>query len=185
MTETQPEPAAETPASSPTAKKTPAKKAPAKKATAKTATAKKATAKTATKKTATKKPATAKTATKKAPAKPVAKKAPAPEPAKRTSATAAMKMAAAVPGSAEAVKQAEASVAMIRELNEKAIAATRGAGQSALDAYQSALEAIVAMEHKLAGSTQVEWVSAMVKTQAEFTQKITKAYLSAARDLLR
>ena len=85
----------------------------------------------------------------------------------------------------DATKRAEASVAKIRELNERAISLTRDAGQSALDAYQRALEAIVSLEQKVAGATQLEWVSALVRTQAEFTQSIGEAYLSAARDLLR
>jgi hypothetical protein len=152
---------------------------------------------------------------KKAPAKAVARKAPAKAAAKKAPAKAAARKAiagtqaserASIRGPAaaerpgveadtsteatttvteEAVKRAEASVAKIRKLNERAITVTRDAGQSALDAYETALEAIVSLERRLAGATQLEWVNALVRTQAEFTQSIGKAYLSAARDLLR
>jgi hypothetical protein len=83
------------------------------------------------------------------------------------------------------VSMAEASIAKIRELNERAITVTRDAGQAALDAYQAALEAIVSLGQRLAGGTQLEWLTALVRTQAEFTQTIGKAYFSAGRDLFR
>lgn len=162
-----------------------ATKAPAK------AAAPKAPAKTAAGKAPTK------AAARKVPAKAAAQSAPAqaraaerepisgPAPAKRPGAGADAPAGSTSALTADALTRAEVSVTTIRELNERAITVIRNAGQSALDAYQTALEAIVSLEQRLAGATSLEWVSTVVRTQAELAQSIANAYLSAARDLLR
>jgi len=78
----------------------------------------------------------------------------------------------------------EATVARIRELNERAIEAARAAGLSSLDAYEKALQSFVSVEERLANASQVEWVKAIVGAQAEFVQNISGTYLEAARDML-
>jgi hypothetical protein len=77
----------------------------------------------------------------------------------------------------------EATVARIRELNERAIDAARTAGVASLDAYEKALQSFVSVEERLANATQLDWVKAIVGAQAEFVQNISGTYLNAARDM--
>ena len=78
----------------------------------------------------------------------------------------------------------EATVARIRELNERAIEAARTAGQASLDAYEKAIQSFVNVEERLASASQLDWVKAIVGAQAEFVQNISGTYLNAARDML-
>jgi hypothetical protein len=86
---------------------------------------------------------------------------------------------------AQAGDAIEASVERIRELNEQAIQAARTAGQRALDAYQAALESVVDAEQKLAEGSQLDWFTALVTTQAAFTQRLGAIFLTAAREQLK
>jgi len=92
--------------------------------------------------------------------------------------------AAAVNAGQQMSEGVEATVARIRELNERAIAAARAAGLSSLDAYEKALQSFVSVEERLANATQLDWVKAIVGAQAEFVQNISGTYLNAARDML-
>src|SRR3954470_9228522 len=91
-------------------------------------------------------------------------------------------------GAAHAAQQInenmEATVARIRELNERAIEAARSAGTASLDAYEKALKSFVDVEERLASATQLDWVKAIVGAQAEFVQNISGVYVNAARDML-
>lgn len=84
----------------------------------------------------------------------------------------------------ETNENVEATVARIRELNERALSAARAAGQASLDAYEKALQSFVSVEERLASATQLDWVKAIVGAQAEFVQNISGVYVSAARDML-
>jgi hypothetical protein len=193
-------PAAKTPATKAPAAKTPATKAPAAKTPAKrapSAPAKRAPSAPAAAKTAATKAPAAKTAAKKAPAaKTPAKRAPsAPAPAKKAPASTASpakerigvedssRVAPAEP--MDPAGSLEATAQRVRDLNERAIAATSHAGRSVMEAYQTTLQSIISLEQKLPGASQLDVLKAIVSVQAEFAQNIGKAYLSAARDLLR
>lgn len=78
----------------------------------------------------------------------------------------------------------EATVARIRELNERALTAARAAGTASLDAYEKALQSFVSVEERLAGASQLDWVKAIVGAQAEFVQNISGVYVNAAREML-
>ncbi|HSP37241.1 MAG TPA: hypothetical protein VLR26_05775 [Frankiaceae bacterium] len=82
-------------------------------------------------------------------------------------------------------ENAEAAMARIRELNERAMAAARIAGAAGLDAYEKAMQSFVSVEERLAGATQLDWVKAIVGAQAEFVQAISSTYVDAARELLK
>jgi hypothetical protein len=73
----------------------------------------------------------------------------------------------------------------VRQLNERALAATRNAGQTAIQAYQSMLQSMLALEQKLPGGNQLDTLKMLLRVQAEFAQDIGKAYVSATRDLFR
>jgi ActR/RegA family two-component response regulator len=79
---------------------------------------------------------------------------------------------------------AEAAVARIRALNERAMEAARSAGVSSLDAYEKALQSFVSVEERMANASQLDWVKAIVGAQAEFVQNISGVYLNAAREML-
>jgi hypothetical protein len=92
--------------------------------------------------------------------------------------------AAAINAGQQMSEGVEATVARIRELNERAIEAARAAGLSSLDAYEKALQSFVSVEERLANASQLDWVKAIVGAQAEFVQNISGTYLNAARDML-
>jgi hypothetical protein len=73
----------------------------------------------------------------------------------------------------------------IRDLNEKIIEAAKGAGNSSLDAYEKALTSILDLENRIAGASQLEWVSAVAKAHTNFVTELTNTYTKAARSLLK
>jgi len=78
----------------------------------------------------------------------------------------------------------EEAAARVRELNERILESSKAAGLTTLDAYEKALKSIVDFEQKVAGASQLEWVSALASTHASFMQDVSAAYTKAARDLL-
>jgi predicted RNA-binding Zn ribbon-like protein len=72
----------------------------------------------------------------------------------------------------------------IRDLTERLIESSKAAGLTSLDAYEKALKSLVDFEHKVAGASQLDWVSALATTHATFVQDVSAAYTKAARDLL-
>lgn len=72
----------------------------------------------------------------------------------------------------------------VRELNERIIAHSRAAGLSSLDTYERALTSLGEFERKVAGATNLEWVTALARAHATFVQDVTAVYTKAARDLL-
>ncbi|HEX2808482.1 MAG TPA: hypothetical protein VHN80_20155, partial [Kineosporiaceae bacterium] len=58
----------------------------------------------------------------------------------------------------------EQAAARVRELNERLIESSKAAGTTTLDAYERALQSLVEFEEKVAGATQLEWVSALAQT---------------------
>jgi hypothetical protein len=73
----------------------------------------------------------------------------------------------------------------VRDLNERVIEATRKTGSTYLDAYEKTLRGIADYEEKVAGASQVEWLSALLTAQADFTREIAKATTASARELLK
>lgn len=76
-------------------------------------------------------------------------------------------------------------VERIRQLNEQVIEAAKTAGGSSLDAYEKALTNLLDFENKIAGGTQLEWISALAKSHTDFVSNISSAYTKVARDLLK
>jgi hypothetical protein len=67
----------------------------------------------------------------------------------------------------------ETATERLSELNEKAVENGRKAGAAYLSSYE-----------KAAGATRLDWVTTFATAQADFTREVTKAYTSAARDLV-
>jgi hypothetical protein len=78
----------------------------------------------------------------------------------------------------------EDATARIRELNERIIESSKTAGVTTLDAYEKALTSLVDFEQKIAGATQLDWVSALAQTHAKFVSDVTAIYTKAAREAL-
>jgi hypothetical protein len=78
----------------------------------------------------------------------------------------------------------EETVRRIRDLNERMIESSQAAGTTTLDAYEKALKSLVDFEEKVAGASQLEWVSALAQTHAGFVRDVSAAYTKAARELL-
>jgi hypothetical protein len=80
---------------------------------------------------------------------------------------------------------AEEATERIRELNERLIESSKSAGLVALDAYEKALQSLVDFEEKVAGATQLDWVSALASTHAKFITDVSASYTKAAREVLK
>jgi hypothetical protein len=78
----------------------------------------------------------------------------------------------------------EDAVARVRALNERLIESSKAAGLTTLDSYEKALKSLVDFEQKIAGASQLEWVSALASTYATFVQDVSAAYTKAAREML-
>lgn len=85
----------------------------------------------------------------------------------------------------DAVQTMEATVARIREFNEKLIETSKASGNVALDSYEKALKSMLDFQMQMANASQVEWLNTVASTQVQFVQDISDAYTKAARELLR
>lgn len=79
---------------------------------------------------------------------------------------------------------AEDQLHRIREMNERIIEGSRSAGLASLDAYENALENLLQLQEQTAGASQIEWVNALAHAHARYVQDVSKAYTSAAREML-
>jgi hypothetical protein len=85
------------------------------------------------------------------------------------------------PNPAESVENVADRIA---ELNEKAVANGRKASTAYLRSYENAVLSFADSYEKAAGATRLEWVASVAAAQADFTRELTKAYTSAARELV-
>lgn len=85
----------------------------------------------------------------------------------------------------DAMQTAEATIARIREFNEKLIETAKASGNVALDSYEKALKSMLDFQKQMANASQVEWLNTLASTQVQFVQDLSDAYTRAARELLR
>jgi hypothetical protein len=78
----------------------------------------------------------------------------------------------------------ETAAERVAELNDKAVQNGRKAGLAYLDTYEKAVVQIADGYEKAANATHIEWISTVAATQADFAREVTKAYTSAARELV-
>jgi hypothetical protein len=81
--------------------------------------------------------------------------------------------------------QFEAVAQRLRKLNERIITAGKDAGETTLTNYEKALKAIAGAVERGPGSSDVEWISNLANAQAKFIRDLTKAWTSAAREVLK
>ena len=73
----------------------------------------------------------------------------------------------------------------VRDLNERIIEASRRGGELYLDVYERTLKSIADLEERVAGASQIEWITTVANAQANFTREIAEAYTQAGRQLLK
>lgn len=78
----------------------------------------------------------------------------------------------------------EAVADRLTEARERAAANGKKAGAAYLTSYEKAVLTLVDSYEKAAGATRLDWVSTLATAQADFTREVTKAYTSAARELV-
>jgi len=80
---------------------------------------------------------------------------------------------------------AEETVKRIDEMNKRMIESAKSAGRVALDAYEKALQSMLDFQEKVAGASQLDWVSALANTHAQFIKDVSAAYIKASRETLK
>ena len=89
-------------------------------------------------------------------------------------------MAATTGAKRSAMRDADAAIGRIRDLNDRIVEdATRG-GAASLEAYERLLENIADVQ-EAAGARGAEWVSSFGRAQAAFTRELAKSSPAAAR----
>ncbi len=73
----------------------------------------------------------------------------------------------------------------IREMTERLIDSSKGAGLSTLDAYERSLASILAVQSQLASATQIDWIAEFAQLQAKYLTSISGAYTDAAREMMQ
>jgi hypothetical protein len=86
---------------------------------------------------------------------------------------------------AETIRDAEQVTARIRELNEQILEVGRSAGLEFLDAYERTLRTFADYQEKLADASQSDWLTQMMKAQANFTRDVVSAVSEASRSTLK
>ena len=79
----------------------------------------------------------------------------------------------------------EAAADRVREIAERLVEEGRKVGLTSIDAYEKGFHGVADLQHKLARTSQIEWLSTILDAQADFTRSVTEAYTSAGRELLK
>jgi hypothetical protein len=82
-------------------------------------------------------------------------------------------------------KALEEAAERLRELNERIIDASKKSGRAYLTAYEANLKSLAEYQGKLAGSSEVDWVSALLNAQADFTREMARATAAQGQELLK
>ena len=72
-----------------------------------------------------------------------------------------------------------------RAISEKLVDSGKKTANAALDGYEKTVASYVDFRQQLAESTQLDWVSSIVKAQNDFITEVSAAYTSAVRDVLK
>jgi len=79
----------------------------------------------------------------------------------------------------------EATLARIRELNERFLETNRRSGRIYLDVYEKTLRGLMDFQAATAELGDDERAKKMARAYADFTNEVTSAYVAASRELLR
>jgi len=73
----------------------------------------------------------------------------------------------------------------VREYNDKAVDAGKRLSGTFVDTYEKYVLTLADAGQKAGEATNVDWISTAASAQAGVTRELTKAYASAARELLK
>ena len=79
----------------------------------------------------------------------------------------------------------EETIKRIEEMNRRMIESSKSAGRVALNAYEKALQSMLDFQEKVTGASQLDWVSALAATHAQFISDVSAAYTNATRATLK
>lgn len=79
----------------------------------------------------------------------------------------------------------EQATQRVRELSERVIDQAKQSGLSWLEAYEKVLESMLRLQQQAAKGSNVEWVSTLATTQADFVREISNVYLESMRAQLK
>jgi hypothetical protein len=82
-------------------------------------------------------------------------------------------------------RDAEQVMASIRDLNEQILEAGRSAGLEFLDAYERTLQTFADYQEKFADESKSDWLTQMMKAQANFTRDVGSAVSEVWRGPLK
>lgn len=81
-------------------------------------------------------------------------------------------------------KAVDEAVTRIKEMSERLLEASKGAGMATLEAYEKSLESMLSFQSQAAKATQIDFISEFAAMQANYIKAMSQAYTSAARQLL-
>jgi hypothetical protein len=76
-------------------------------------------------------------------------------------------------------------ISSIRQINEQILELGRSTGLEFLEAYERTLKSFADTQESLAGASQSDWLTQMMKAQATFTREVVGAMAEAARGTLK
>jgi two-component SAPR family response regulator len=79
----------------------------------------------------------------------------------------------------------EQAVQRVKDLSEKAIETSKQNGRQWLDSYEKIVESFLKAQQQAAQGSQVEWVTTLANTNADFVREVSQAYLSTVRETLK
>ncbi|HST85624.1 MAG TPA: hypothetical protein VLL08_28050 [Kineosporiaceae bacterium] len=79
----------------------------------------------------------------------------------------------------------EETVQRLKELSNQAIEAGKQNGRTWLDAYEQLLNSYLKLQKQAAEGTQLEWVSTLANTNADFVREMSQVYLTTVREQLK
>lgn len=83
----------------------------------------------------------------------------------------------------EATKSFEENAERVKAFNSSVVDSSKSGARAIVDSYETAAKNFFEMQRKLAEVNQVEWVKETSKTQIQFAEEVTDAWVKAARDL--
>jgi len=75
----------------------------------------------------------------------------------------------------------EAAAQRVRQLSEKLIETSKKNGLAWLETYERVLNSLLTLEEQAARGTQVDWISTLATTHADFVREVSQAYLNTIR----
>jgi hypothetical protein len=79
----------------------------------------------------------------------------------------------------------EEAMKRTKDLSDQVLEASKRNGLLWLDAYEKMLNSFLNAQKQAAAGSQVEWVTTVANTNADFVREMSQAYLGAVRDQLK